>query len=377
MRLRVPLSLPIGIGLILLGVGGRAAIEHWMSTRIVRPVDMAVSLAPGHIRTGPFRLNLDADYWVGLNPGSDWRWDAAHPECDPYRHLETRWTLYKNGKVVDRLDQPIVLPWPSGFRAGPGVYELDVEVMSDFRCLDPLPPHLKVAANTEYYETAALFVRAGLAIVTYIGVVWLTFVPMIRFVHSFEHSATITETTSVGQDFQWARKLPLQPQISGLPSFGLVGGIIYSLFAMLMMMLMGLGAPRSEGLWAGLKQGTVPHKSDALTEPLIVQVKDSGAGRPPNLYVNSRLVAWEDFDRVLKQELSRRQEWVVYVGGDDMVAWQDVVNLIDAARGDHARVYLVTGTTKSHGGCCDQALALTIRSMSVKAIFRQLTPQLF
>jgi len=62
MRLRVPLSVPIGIGLILLGVGSRAAIDHWMRTRIVRPVDMRVSFAWGHIRTGSFRLNLDADY---------------------------------------------------------------------------------------------------------------------------------------------------------------------------------------------------------------------------------------------------------------------------------------------------------------------------
>ena len=33
-----------------------------MSTRIVDPVDMPLSLAPGHIRTGPFRLNLHANY---------------------------------------------------------------------------------------------------------------------------------------------------------------------------------------------------------------------------------------------------------------------------------------------------------------------------
>jgi hypothetical protein len=31
MRLSGSLSVPIGIGLILLGIGGRAAIEHWMS----------------------------------------------------------------------------------------------------------------------------------------------------------------------------------------------------------------------------------------------------------------------------------------------------------------------------------------------------------
>jgi len=47
---------------------------------------------------------------VDLNPGTDWRWESAHPECYPYGRLQTRWTLYKNGKVVDRLDEPILLP---------------------------------------------------------------------------------------------------------------------------------------------------------------------------------------------------------------------------------------------------------------------------
>jgi len=338
----MPLSVAIGIGLIGLGVGGRAAIEHWMKTRIVHPVDMPVSLALGHIHTGPFRLNLDADYWVDLDPGTDWRWDAAHPECNPYRHLQTRWTLYRNGKVVDRLDEPTVLPWPLGFGAGPGVYELDVEVMSDFSCLDPIPPRLKVVANTEYYETAALFARVGLSIVTYIGLISLTFVPIIRFVHSCEDSETVTESASVGQDFRWARKLPLRRPFSGLPSFGLVGGIVFALVAMVMMIMMGFGASTPTGLWVRLL--AVPQNSDTWTEPLVVLVKDAGPGQKPHLYVNSKLVAWEDFDRVLKQELSRRRDWVVYVGGDDALAWQDVVNLIDVARGDHATVYLITGT---------------------------------
>ncbi len=196
MRLRVPPSVTIGVGLILFGIGGRVATERWMSTRIVYPVDVPISLAPGHIHTGPFRLNLDANYSVYLAPGTDWQWDSAHPECNPYRHLRTRWALYENGKVVERLDQPTILPWPSGFSAGPGVYELDVEVMSDFSCLDSIPPRLAVVANTKNYETAALFARAGLSFATYIGFVLLTFVPIIRFVHSFGHSETVTEFRS-------------------------------------------------------------------------------------------------------------------------------------------------------------------------------------
>lgn len=348
MRLRVPLSVAIGIGLILLGIGGRAAIDHWMSTRIVYPVDIPVSLAPGHIRTGPFRLNLDANYSVYLVPGTDWRWDSAHRQCNPYGHLQTRWVLYEKGKVVDRLDEPTVLPWSSGFSAGPGVYELDVEVMSDFSCLDSIPPRLGIVANIENYETAALFARVGLSIATYIGFVLLTFVPIIRFLRSFEHSETVTESASVGQDFRWARKLPLRRPISGLPGFGLVGGIIYALIAIVMMLIPAAFVSTPQGLSVRLlKRGATPQKSDAWTEPLVVMAMGTGPGQRPSLYVNSKLVAWKDFDHVLKQELGRRREWVVYVGGDDTVAWQDIVSLIDVARGDQATVYLITGNTKS------------------------------
>jgi hypothetical protein len=59
--------------------------------------------------------------------------------------LQTRWVLYENGKVIDRSDEPTVLP--SGFSAGPGVVELDVEVMSNFSCLDSIPPRLEVVGK--------------------------------------------------------------------------------------------------------------------------------------------------------------------------------------------------------------------------------------
>jgi biopolymer transport protein ExbD len=346
MRLRVPLWVAIGVALILLGKGGQAAIDHWMSTRIARPVDMTVSLAAGHIRTGPFQLNLYANYWLYLTPNTNDQWDSAHPECQPYGHLQTRWVLYENGKAVDRLDEPTVLPWPSGFSAGPGMYELDVEVISDFSCLDSIPPSLEVVANTENYQTAVLFVRATLSIGTYIGLVMLTFVPVIRFVNSFERRETVTDSASIGQDFRWAGKLPLRHPISGLPSFGLVGGIVFALTAAAMMMLSAVDTYPSRGLWVNLlKMGATPKKSDAFTQPLVVLTQDAGPGQRPNLFVNSKQVAWEDFDRKLKEELGRRPNWVVYMGGDNNVPWQYVASLLDTAHGDHATVYLITGPT--------------------------------
>src|SRR5260370_30865887 len=140
-------------------------------------------------------------------------------------------------------------------------------------------------------------------------------------------------------------KLPLRRPISGLPGFGIVGGIIYALIAIVMMIMTVAFVCTPRGLWVHLlKLGAVPQNSGPWTDPLVVLAKDGGPGHRPNLYVNSKLVAWEDFDRVLKQELSRRREWIVYVGGDDAVTWQDVVNLIEAAHRDQATAYLITGT---------------------------------
>jgi biopolymer transport protein ExbD len=142
---------------------------------------------------------------------------------------------------------------------------------------------------------------------------------------------------------QRARKLPLRRPISGLPGLGLVGGISYALIAIVMMMMTVAFVRTSRGVWVHLlKQGEVARNRDPWTQPPVVLAKSGGPGQRSNLYVNSRLVAWEDLDQVLKQELSRRREWVVYVGGDDDVGWQDVVNLIDVARRDHATAYLIT-----------------------------------
>ena len=74
---------------------------------------------------------------------------------------------------------------------------------------------------------------------------------------------------------------------------------------------------------------------------MIVLVKDAGPGQKAGLYVNSSPVAWHDLASVLKHELSGRREWNVYVDGDDCVAWANVVDVMDIARGNGAKVFLV------------------------------------
>ena len=338
----MPWTVRIGIGLILLGWAANAGVERWMNTWIVHPVDMPVSLAAGHIHTGPFRVNLKADYWVVVH--TNYEGVIDHRKCNPYPKLQTKWVLYQQGTIVGRLDQPSPINWPSGFSASPGIYELDVEVLSDFRCLDPGHPRLRVIAITENYETGASIVK-GLALIWVVfGAVMLTFLPVVQLVRkSQEEAPTVTGLRVVGQDFRWARERPLRRRMSGLPAFGLIGGMVFALLALLMMLLTFGFQVTSTGEWVRpLKPGELPAKSDPWTEPLIVRVKDAGRDQSPTLLVNSKEVAWKDLDKALKQELAPRRDWVVYVGGDDTISFQYVANVIDAARGLHAKVVLYT-----------------------------------
>ena len=340
---RVPWTVRIGIGLILLGWAANAGVDRCTNTWIVHPVDMPVSLAAGHIHTGPFRVNLKADYWVVVHTNYESVFD--HRKCDPYPTLQTKWVLYRDGMIVDRLEQPSPINWPSGFSASPGVYDLDVEVLSDFSCLDPGHPRLRVIAITENYEIGASMVQGMALIWVVVGVVLLTFVPVVQLVGKPQEVAlTVIGSKVGGPDFRWARKLPLRRRISGLPAFGLFGGMVFGLFAVLMMLLT-MGFQRtSTGVWIyALRRGQAPEKSDAWTEPLIVRVKDNGPYQTPKLFVNSKEVAWTDLDKALKHELAPRRDWVVYVGGDDATSFQYVANVIDAARGLYAKVVLITG----------------------------------
>ena len=334
----LPFSWWLGLALFVAGLTTLIAVQRWMDTRIVRPVDKPASLAAGHIRSGPFRLNLETSYWVSVDPGA-W-WSTGQACVDQYPHLRTRTVLYQQGKVVDmRLREASHF---ATFYATAGEYELDVEVLSDFSCLDKGHPRLSVSAEIGEYEDGAFLLKLAATISAFIGVALLAFLPAVRAVVSREKTVSVTESVTVRQDFQWGRRLPLRRPISGLPAFGLFGGMVFGLLAVLMMLLT-LGFQRtSTGLWVHpLKQGQVPAKSDAWTEPLILMVKDAGPYQIPKLFVNSKEVAWADLGKALKQELGPRRDWVVYVSGDDSVGFQYVANVIDAARGMHAKVVLI------------------------------------
>jgi biopolymer transport protein ExbD len=198
-----------------------------------------------------------------------------------------------------------------------------------------------VIAQMDDYEVGAFLLKGVARFLALLGGAMITFVPLVRWtVAAPPAEPRITDGIEVSQNFQWAQKLPLRRRFSSMPQWGLLAAFIFAFTEMAM--TWPTIPPTPKGLRVHLlKPGEAPAKSDAWTEALIVRVEDKGPGKLPVLYVGSTRVDWDHLEPALKQELGRRKEWVVYVTGDEAVPWLNIAQIIDIARGDHAKVYLI------------------------------------
>jgi len=127
----------LGLGLTLLGIASFICIQYWMATRTFTAVDMAVSLAPGRIQTGSFNINLKDGYQVWL--GTD-EYGLFDPKCVSYNLFKARWDLQHNGQMVASWDEGYANTYIGGFDSEKGIYDLDLQVLSDGSCLNPRNP---------------------------------------------------------------------------------------------------------------------------------------------------------------------------------------------------------------------------------------------
>jgi hypothetical protein len=56
----------IGLALVLIGIGLPFAWERWVATRTWVPLNIPISLAPGHVKTPEFEINLESSFWVSI-----------------------------------------------------------------------------------------------------------------------------------------------------------------------------------------------------------------------------------------------------------------------------------------------------------------------
>ncbi len=150
-----------------------------------------------------------------------------------------------------------------------------------------------------------------------------------------ECSSTLFEATP--RSYGFAQTLPLRGRFSRLPAFALIGAPVLAL--LIPMFALMLQRPIPVGLSVHLlKVGVTNHDSTSI----VVSVIGSSARGESAAYVNSKEIPWNELGNTLRSQLRVRPLWSVYVAGEDKVAWRDVANAIDVARGLDAEVVLLT-----------------------------------
>ena len=327
----------IGIILVLIGIAVFIAVHRWMTTRTFIAVDMPITLGRGHIRTGPFKINLRDSYGVEIDTG---RRSWFDPKCLPYDHVKAHWVLYKDGRQVANWHESTPYTYLGSFDSEKGIYDLDLEVLSDKSCLDPGNPRLLVYTSKSNYEDYSTPILWGSALSVVLGASLLSLGCIAFLGERHPQNTRITDSESIGQCFQWAQKLTLRKQFSSLPAFALIAGTMLFVPVVVFFLLSPVPA---RGLFVDLlKSLPLAANNDLLTEPIVVHVVDAGPGVEPNVFVNSKATSWNRLGNSLKDELKIRPEWVVYVEADENVPWSDAVNVIDVAKGLHAKAVLLT-----------------------------------
>ncbi len=357
--------------------------EWWVQTRTWVPVEMPISLAAGHVKTPEFSINLASKYEVQILV--DHRADpikidcflgVGYRDCKDSPALDASWVLHQSGRTVAQGGANTAR---RVFWGGEGIgtffgetgrhYSVDLEIRRDSSDLNIASPRLRIEEATDLgwrYQRAQEAIFAWAVVFFVLGVILLILALVSRrreirernkisltalgpqagslYLGAVDSEESVYEHTC-SPHFTWAQTFPLKPPVSGIPVF--LFGVCTSIICILLMFVfMTLGPVPSKGLYVHLvKPGRPAPGSDRWTEPLVVRIKDGGIGQQPELYVNSVPVPWDKLEEALREELSRRSEWVVYVEGDESLETGYPMMVVDVAHGLRARVYLLTPNT--------------------------------
>ncbi len=336
----------VGIGLLLLGIALFAGIQHWMATRTFTAVDMPVSLAPGQTRTGSFLINLEGEYQIRLDATD---FNLIDPKCSSLTPFKVRWGLHDRGYVFSSERQGYLPGYIGDFYSYKGIYDLDLQVLSDSTCLNSGHPRLRISTSKGDHEdetTPALWLSA---LAMAVGASMLVRFVRARYRRRLSAATDITDSESVSQHFQWAQKLPLNPALTTLPSFGLICALVLSWLVMFHMVFYEFGRRFSSKGLAVFVMKSVPHPGhiDRWDVPLVLKVQVADPNLPPKLFLNSKPLSWDDLDSSLRAELSKEPVHLVYVEAGADVPWQDVLRAVDASCWLNAKVVLLTSATES------------------------------
>jgi biopolymer transport protein ExbD len=337
----------LGIGLIVSAMALYGLSWYWPATRTLLALDIPISLSRGHIRTGEFKINLQAFYSIEIVLNGNRFADQL--DCDHSRtnsSLRTRWAAKRNGKVAWQSSQSsgnsAVGCFLGSFSSKDGQYDVDIDVLSDSEWLNSGNPRLKIEASWwDYHECSQIADRlVGLAIFFVVmGVSLFVQSHLAPFGRNSPQENLLKISSPRGNGHRVLRHdLPLMDPALMLPRAGNMMGMTYLLIFLACAPFILGRYWWSHGIPVRLLRSDVLRAS-TNEEPtgLLVYVDARG-----NLYLGSKPVAPEELSRSLEYEFARRADWVVYVEGDSDTTYMAVVRAMDLVRVAHGKVILLT-----------------------------------
>lgn len=329
----------LGIALVIIGIGLQTGFQRWYATRTLTPVNIPISLAPGQT-TKTFNVNLTGTYHVNIHLDCDPNGYYSWPKGNCHRDsLQTRFVLYGDGKRLGGGSTESL--WDDLYVETSGYYKIDLDVLSDMRCLDARHPRLVIFVARDF-ETWKLCISWLTFLLILIGSGSLLFPAAIQVCTLTAKSSGAASHRNISSEYSPTIAKPLPKLISGLPSFGVTYTVIASVAVFF---VVGYNHFPSRGLRIHLI-AQPPGNVDTWTKPLVVYVRSQGWNVEPKFYVNSKLVPWNQLGEAIKEELSRRSEWVVYVQVDPDLPWEVAAEVIDIAKSLPAKTVLLTPQTE-------------------------------
>lgn len=390
--MRMPASARVGLCAIVFGILAFVLADYWLNSRTLTLVDMPVSLAPGHIRTGEFKINVEAVFSVQVRfPYDDTR------ECPYADGLRIR-SLTSIGSQAVQLPENrgavMAGPYLGAFVGKPGRYALDVKVLSATQDLDRCKPRLLIEAagyefsqrqdevdyllfpffafcellgltlivicTTAYSRTRALekiqlnvsdvLVAPASANQAALKVDRIS--PAVRVRENAPHlSLRLSERTPAwgitglrhtrrSAPHAWARG-----PAGNVPAIALVIALVWFVAFIPIWFVYTAGHRTIYGLMVLVTQeGDASHAAwPGLTAPLV------RVDAHERVYLNYEQTTWEQLPAKLEAALRGlpMRVRVVYVDGDADIPFMDVVRAVDVVEGAGARPILLTPRSKN------------------------------
>ena len=344
----------VGTFLLLLGVASYLGARHWVATHAFVAFDAPVNFTDGHLSTGNFYINLEAEYSIEVtvydthlkkaNCQNGWARDTG---------VKMRWNLYRDNQLLGGAINLVEVEaggymyypeafWVSGtiksytlhasfLASHSGHYNLDVEVLSGNACFDMGKPRVRIYSSTDAYTLTQVF--GGMLGITGVTVLLLSIARQVEG-PTKKQVGLVLFGVATGPNYFPATP-PSPPIFSRLPPFGLFIGLVLIPLTVFLPMVYPKG---SIGIPIFVSESGV---SAATETPLLVLRLKFNEDSAPFFYLNSKPLSVDELAIRLKEELEHRPNRTVYIQADDDVTYQDVVNAIDMARLWHAKIVLL------------------------------------